>query len=188
MNRSLLIVLFFSLFPNLKADAQDTVRCDDLPAYVGRKVTIAMPVVEFDLRQDYIYLYMGNYYPNQKFTIIVKRNNGKKRIRLNEDIILGRAIASFTGYIAKDNEEPDTTKNYYDAAIKKEFEKEQQCVIMVKNQPATFYVEYNPRKGPIDLKGKLVMVIIQQKQIGAKHPIPSPQYSTYPLFNNTDDF
>ena len=122
MNNLFIIILFCSIV-RFKATAQDTIRYKDLPSYVGRKVKVIMHVISFDLRKEYIYLYMGNRYPDQELTIIVKRYNGKKRIRLNKDIILGQVAVSLTGYIATYDEGSDTTKSYNDAGINKAFEK-----------------------------------------------------------------
>jgi len=171
-----------------KATAQDTVSYRNLPAYVGRKVTLIMPVFGFDMRREYIYLYLGDCYPRQKLTVIVKRNNGKKRIRLNKDIILGQVIASLKGFITTYDGEPDTTKNYGDDDVKKEFEKDRPVEIMAFHQAATMRYIYEPRKEPIDLRGKLVMFITEQKQIGATYEIPqqSSRNFNFPYITGDD--
>jgi hypothetical protein len=139
-----------------------------------------MHVISFDLGKEYIYLYMGNFYPDQELTIIVKRYNGKKRIRLNKDIILGRVAVSLTGYIATYDEEPDATKSYNDAAIKKEFEKGRPVTIG-RYLPAIWHHKYTPSTEPINLKGKLVMLVTQQKQIGATYQLPTAHLNDSPL-------
>lgn len=162
-----IVVLLCSIL-GFKAVAHDTasVQLKDLPTYVGRKVKLTLRVLDFEARKEYIYLYIGNRYPHQELTVIVQRNNGKKHIRLNNDNILGRRIASFTGFVAPYDGEPDTTKNYDDAAIKKEFEREQPIEVYALHLYGTMHREYKPRTGPIDLNGKLAMLITQQKQIG----------------------
>ncbi|NHA07642.1 hypothetical protein G7092_27835 [Mucilaginibacter sp. HC2] len=165
--KALFIITLFCSAVSIKATAQDsTISYKELPAYIGRKVTFLLPVTDFDVRREYIYLYMGNRYPDQEFTIIVKRNKGKKHIRLNKDIILGRVIAPFTGFISAYDEGPDTTKNYNDAAIKKEFEKGQPMEIYALHLHGMMSRKYEPRTTPIDLRGKLVMLVTLQKQIG----------------------
>lgn len=152
---------------SFKATAQDTtISYKDLPAYIGRKVTLRMQVLDFDMRKDYIYLYMGGWYPEQEITVIIKRDNGKKRMRLSKDVILGRVIAPFIGFITTYDEGPDTTKNYNDAAIKKEFEKGQPMEIYALHLHGMMSRKYEPRTTPIDLRGKLVMLVTLQKQIG----------------------
>ncbi|GGH21930.1 hypothetical protein [Mucilaginibacter phyllosphaerae] len=187
-------LLIFLLFSNLtiKASAQDTVGFKNLSAYVGRKVTVIMPVLNFDIRKEYIYLYMGGWYPNQTFTAIIKRNNGKKRIKLKTDVIIGRVKVSLTGYIAKYDGEPDTTKNYDDVIIKKEFEKPQPMVVVAFNLHGMMSKKYEPRTEPIDLNGKLVMLITDQKQIGNIYELdlPDPNYlpATWPNFSSESVF
>jgi hypothetical protein len=180
-------IINFLVLMCFKASAQDTVACKDLSAYTGRKVTIQMRAAGFDMRREYIYLYYGNGYPEQDFTVMIKRNDGKKRIKLNKDIILGLATAPLTGYIATYDGEPDSTKNYDDAAVKKEYEKVRPVVIIAFNQPAIMRPIYPPRKGPINLKGKLVMLITQQWQIGATHQLPQLRLVGPPQgFGDTD--
>ncbi len=181
------IILFCSIV-SFKAAAQDTVAHNKLPAYISRKVKLVMSVADFDLRKEYIYLYMGNFYPNQKFTVIVKRNDGKKHIKLNKDIILGRVMVAITGYISTFDGEPDTTKNYDDAAIKKEFERGRPMILMMTNQPGMMYRKYIPRTEPIDLKGKLVMLVTSQKQIGATYQIPPLSPNDFPAVLNYNDY
>ncbi|MES2268278.1 MAG: hypothetical protein V4520_16065 [Bacteroidota bacterium] len=172
---------------SFKASAQDTVNYQNLPAYKGRKITIVMPVEDFDLRKEFIYLYMGNRYPNQKFTVIVNRKNGDKRIKLKNDVILGRVMVSLTGYITTYDGEPDTTENYDYSAIKKEYEKDRPMVFLASNTPVMVHTTYSPRTGPIDLRGRLVMVISDQKQIGPSYQLPQRSSdSLFPNFNPTD--
>jgi hypothetical protein len=178
--KTLSILILFCSVVSFKATAQDTIQYKDLPAYVGRKVKVVMHVIGFDLRKEYIYLYMGNFYPDQELTIIVKRYNGKKRIRLNKDIILGQVAVSLTGYIAFYDEGPDTTKSYNDPGINKAFEKVHSGNFIGLNTPFKWHRRYTPRTEPIDLRGKLMMLITQQKQIGATYRPPSSNIN----FNN----
>ncbi|MCQ6958810.1 hypothetical protein [Mucilaginibacter aquariorum] len=181
------IVIFCSL-ASFKTAAQDTVACKDLPAYLGRKITLQMRAVDFDMRKENIYLYYGNRYPEQEFTVIIKRNNGKKRIKLNKNIIVGRATAPLIGYITTYDGEPDTTKNYDDAAVKREFEKGIPAEIIAIKAPIIFSMKYRPRTAPIDLKGKLVMFITEQWQIGATHQLPPLRLISPPTMSDNMDF
>jgi len=188
--KALFIIALFCSEVSFKAAAQDTtISYKELPTYISRKVTLLLPVLDFDVRRDYIYLYMGGWYPEQKFTVIIKRNNGKHHIRLANDIILGRVIPSITGFVTTYDEEPDTTKNYNDADIKKEFEKGRPMEVYAFHLKGMMYRKYEPRTTPIDLRGKLVMFVTLQKQIGTTtYEIPHGPPVNFPstLFDNSN--
>ena len=165
MKTQTILLLIFILL-SFKLFAQDTIRIIDAKNYVGRNVTFRSQVSDFDSRKDYTYLHFGGHYPNQDFSIIINRENAGKPVKLKRNIMLGREMVYFTGTVTIYNGPPDTTSNYKTEAIRKDAERDR--ALTIGGTPYTTHFGYNPRTIPIDLKGKLVMVISEQKQIGKR--------------------
>jgi hypothetical protein len=168
-------LLLFSWIIIYKASAQDTINVMQAADYINKTVTFCPQVSDFDSKQDNIYLYFGERFPKQKLAVIIKRTNGKKRIKLKRDIMLGREMVYFTGIITVYNGEPDTSANYDTDAIKSDIETDKP--MFIGNQHGMGHMNYTARTVPVDLKGKLVMIITDQKQIGRK--VYYPQMSLY---------
>jgi len=149
------------LLTSLKVTAQQNISLRDVASYVDKEVTVNPQVLDFDSKKDYVYLYLGERYPNQKLTVIIKRP-----IKVKLPILLGREIASFTGTITRYSGNPDSSANYNIDNIKKEAEKDKQLLISGKEMTGHF--GYTPHDHPVDLQGKLVMLITGQKQISKK--------------------
>jgi hypothetical protein len=149
------------LLTSLKASAQENISLKNVASYVGKEVTVNPQVLDFDSKKDYVYLYLGERYPNQKLTVIIKRP-----LKVKLPILLGREIASFTGTIARYSGNPDSSANYGIDEIKKETEKDKQLLIGGKEMTGHF--GYTPHNHPVNLQGKLVMFITDQKQISKK--------------------
>lgn len=144
-----------------KASAQEKISLRDVATYLDKEVTVNPQVLDFDSKTDYEYLYFGEHYPNQKLTIIIKRS-----VKLKLPILLGREIAGFTGTIARYTGKPDSSANYGIDEIKKEAEKDRQ--MLVGGQEMTGHFGYTPNNHPVNLQGKLVMFITDQKQISKR--------------------
>ena len=149
------------LLTSLKVTAQQNISLRDVASYVDKEVTVNPQVLDFDSKKDYVYLYLGERYPNQKLTVIIKRP-----IKVKLPILLGREIASFTGIITRYSGNPDSSANYGIDEIKKEAGKDKQLLIGGKEMTGHF--GYIPHNGPVNLQGKLVMFITNQKQISKK--------------------
>ena len=160
-------LLILSFIAISKAAAQDTIRLADAVSHIGQKVTFCTQAADFDSRTENTYLYFGNRYPNQTLTVIVKRTNGEKNITLSRDIVLGRVMVYFTGTIISYTGKPDTSASYDIAAIKKDIETHR-LTLIIGGMPMKGHFNYIPRTEPINLKGKLVMMITEQDQIGKK--------------------
>lgn len=160
-------LLILSIVVISEASAQDTIKVADAANYVGKIVTFRAQPLTFDSRAENIYLYYFGHWSNQWLTVIVKRTNGKNRIKLKRDIMFGLRTVYFTGTITKYSEEPDTTANYDIKSIQKEF-KETHPVTVAAIPGSIFHQGYVPTTGPIDLRGKMVMIITEQSQIGKK--------------------
>lgn len=145
----------------LKASAQQNISLKDVTNYIGKEVTVNPQVLDFDSKPDYVYLYFGERYPNQKLTVIIKRP-----IKVKLPVLLGRETASFTGTITRYSGNPDSSANYDIDEIKKEAEKDKQLLIGGKDMTGHF--GYTPHNHPVDLQGKLVMFVTDQKHISKK--------------------
>ncbi|MBD1387248.1 hypothetical protein IDJ75_18310 [Mucilaginibacter rigui] len=145
----------------LKVTAQENISLRDVASYIGKEVTVNPQVFDFDSKKDYVYLYFGERYPNQKLTVIIKRP-----VKVKLPILLGQEIASFTGAITQYSGKPDSSANYGIDEIKKEAEKDKQLLIGGKEM--TGHIGYTPHNHTVNLQGKLVMLITDQKQISKK--------------------
>lgn len=145
----------------LKASAQEKISLKDVASYVDKEATVNPQVLDFDSKKGYVYLYLGERYPNQKLTVIIKRP-----LKVKLPILLGREVASFTGTITRYSGNPDSSANYDIDNIQKEAEKDKQLLIGGKEMTGHF--GYTPHDHPVDLQGKLVMFITDQKQISKK--------------------
>jgi hypothetical protein len=75
---------------------------------------------------------------------------------------------------------PDPSANYNIKSIQKEFEEAHPVTIAI--IPGVWHQGYVPKIVPIDLRGRLVMIITDQNQIGKKlYPIERPKFN--PLSN-----
>lgn len=169
------IILTIFLFSGLVSKAQhsDTIVVKDVSAHIGKEVTLKLQVLDFDSRANSLYLYAGNRYPNQLLSIIIKKNaaNGKP-IKIDKDIILGRTMVYFSGKLVSYDEAPDTPALTDQAMLKREVERPQPAVIEYNGLRGAIKRIYQPRTGPIDLKGRIVMIIDDKKQIGKeKYPV-----------------
>lgn len=145
----------------LKASAQEKISLRYVANYVDKEVTVNPQVIDFDSKTNVVYLYFGEHYPNQKLTVIIKRP-----IKVKLPILLGREIASFTGTIVQYSGKPDSSANYGIDEIKKEAEKDKQ--LLIGGKEITGHFGYIPNNRPVNLQGKLVMFITDQKQISKK--------------------
>lgn len=165
--KSLLIIPFLFFGLSAQSNGQtNIVHLKDIPDYLNKEITIQTQVIDFDSRGDYWYLYIGDHYPNQRFTILVKKVNGTKRMKFNMDILLGRKIAYFTGTVNRYAGNPDSSANPEIEKIRQEIE--QPRPITIGETSGMGYFHYMPKTAPIDLRGKLVMMITDKKQIGKK--------------------
>jgi len=143
--------------------AQDTVSFKDIQDHIGQMVIFRAQAVDFDSKKDQMYLYFGNRYPNQKLTVIVKRTNNNKKIKLDRDVMIGRKMTYYTGMLVKYDGKPDSSENYEAESLKKYIETDRPVIIG--GNSGMGHIGYRPRTTPIDLKDKLVMIISGQKQI-----------------------
>jgi len=165
--KSFLVVSFLVLSLTAKSRSQtNIVNLRDIPENLNKEITIQTQVIDFDSRGDYWYLYIGDHYPNQRFTIMVKKVNGTKRMKLNMDILLGRKIANFTGTVTRYEGNPDSSANPEIEKIRQEIE--QPRPLTIGESTGMGYFHYIPKTAPVDLQGKLVMLITDKKQIGKK--------------------
>ena len=161
------LVLLFVLLCSLSSWAQEKVVLSDIENYLDKEITICPQTADFDSKTGYTYLYFGGFYPYQKLTIAIKRFNGKKPIKLKMDILLGREIACYTGTVVRYSGTPDSTDNFGAEKIKKELETDR--LMMIGDKQFTGHVgTFVPRTTPVNLEGKLVMFITDQKQISKK--------------------
>ncbi|MFC0518865.1 hypothetical protein ACFFGT_31920 [Mucilaginibacter angelicae] len=167
MKWTVLTILLFSCFAAV-AQTADTILVKDISTNIGKEVVLKCQVIDFDSRTNLLYLYIGNRFPNHLLTIIVKKQVDGKRLKIDKDIILGRKMVYFTGKLISYNEGPDTTALTDQAMLKREVERPQAVVIEYNGQAGTMKRTYEPRQGPIDLRGKLVMIIDDKKQVGTK--------------------
>ena len=164
MKYTILTILLFCCFA-ANAQTADTISLKDVDANIGKWVTIKCLVLDFDSRTNFLYLYAGNRFPNQLLSIIVKRDTNGKKLKIDKDIILGRKMVCFTGKLVNYDGAPDTTALTDQAMLKREEERPQPVVIEYNGQRGTMRHIYQPRTGPIDLKGKPVMIIDDKRQI-----------------------
>lgn len=164
--KSLLLLTLSFIAVISKSQAQDSIRVRDASYHVGQKVTFLSQAADFDSRMDATYLYFGDRYPKQWLTVIVKRTNEKKHIKLKRNIMLGRKMVYFTGTITSYTGEPDSSATYDIVSIKRDIETDRQLTIG--GTPMTAHFNYTARTTPIDLRNKLVMIITEQDQIGRK--------------------
>jgi hypothetical protein len=162
--KMLTCAISFLIIGTLKVLGQDTVSFKDIQNHLGQVVTFRAQATDFDSKKDYLYLYFGNRYPDQKLTVVVKRINNKKKIKLDRDIMIGRKMTYFTGMLIKYTGEPDSSENYETESLKRYIETDRPVTIA--GNRGMMHLNYNARTAPIDLKDKLVMIITEQKQIG----------------------
>ncbi|SDH27852.1 hypothetical protein ACRQ5D_07605 [Mucilaginibacter sp. P25] len=171
MKWTILTILLFSCFTAIGQKA-DTIAVKDISTHLGKEVVVKCRVIDFDSRTNLLYLYIGNRFPNHLLTIIVKKQVNGKRLKIDKDIILGRQMVYFTGKLINYTENPDTTALTDQAMLKREVEQPQAGILEYTGQAVTIRHTYEPRTGPIDLRGKLVMIIDDRKQVGTKkYPI-----------------
>lgn len=171
MKWTILTIMLFCCFA-ANAQTPDTISLNDINANIGKRVTIKCLVLDFDSRANLLYLYAGNRFPNQLLSIIVKREANGKKLKIDKDIILGRKMVCFTGKLVNYEGAPDTTVLTDQAMLKREVERPQPIVIEYNGQHGTMRRTYQPRTGPIDLKGKPAMIIDDKKQVGeTKDPV-----------------
>jgi len=162
-----LIIFVLTVFSICFASAQtDTIGLKDVPRYLNKEVTIQLQSADFDSRAENWYIYSGEMYPRQFFSIIIKKYNGKKRIKLNTDVLIGRKMIYYTGTIITYNGKPDSSANPDIDKLTNIIDVERPMSIGGKS--AMGYINYKPKIAPVDLNGKFVMIISDQKQIGKK--------------------
>jgi hypothetical protein len=150
------------------AQTADTILVKDISTNVGKEVVLKCQVIDFDSRTNLLYLYIGNRFPDQLLTIIVKKQVDGKRLKIDKDVVLGRKIVYYTGKLISYNEGPDTTALMDQAMLKREIERPQAGILEYTGQGVTMRHLYEPRTAPIGLRSKLVMIIDNKKQIGTK--------------------
>jgi len=106
---------------------------------------------------------------------MVKKHNGTKPIKLNTDVLIGRQMAYFTGTIVNYDGQPDSSANPDSKKLSNKINVDRPMTIG--GTPVMGHMIYKPKTTPVDLKGKLVMIISDQKQIGKKlYPVITSIY------------
>lgn len=117
--KHLLGLAFAALLACKSYSQTDAINLKQVNEYIRKEVTIRLKAAHFDSRQHYWYLYAANRYPNQLLTVMVKKCNGIKYIKLDRDVLLGRKMVYFTGKIIKYDGAPDSSANPEVKSLKK---------------------------------------------------------------------
>jgi len=174
--KRLLITFFLGILSISCVSAQtDTIGLNQIRQYINKTVTIKVQTTDFDSKAECWYLYALGFYPNQRFTIMVKKHNGTKPIKLSTDVLIGRQMVYFTGTIVNYDGQPDSSANPDIKKLSNKINVDRPMTIG--GTPVMGHMVYKPKTIPVNLKGKLVMIISDQKQIGKKlYPVITSIY------------
>ncbi len=166
------ISLILTLFVEYAKAQQDTLKpkliaVEDASKHLGEFVTVFAQAADFDPRGQNKYLYFESNYPNQQLPIIIKNNEVNPPIKLKWSVMARKSKEYFTGTVTAYNEEPDTSVRTDAKRIKKEWD----------GKTIYFYSDGKRITGsvnhvvniplyPVDLRGKPVIIITEQNQIG----------------------